>query len=183
MVGVPIEVGNLLGRNLRGIAGQSREQQHKVRLQVATPVGSQNDRRNLIAPIAAELDTVEASVSRPDLILRPNMFLDDILFYMDGFIGQFPLPAMPARERMESVEQADRERRRRAKTGPRRQVTIVLNFQPIANTHFGQHCPYHWMLDLGDFLHVLDERINDAVLMVEEGWQTAHADVAIPVYR
>jgi hypothetical protein len=126
---------------------------------------------------------VKTSISRPDLILRPDMFPNNILFNMDGFIGQFSLSAMAASERVESVEQADREGRRRAKARTRREVAIVVNLEPIAHRHFAQYRPYDRMPDLGNFLHVLDERVNDTMLVLEKGRQTAHADIAIPIDR
>src|SRR6266567_3842964 len=38
------------------------------------------------------------------------------------------------------------------------------------------------MLDLREVLHVLDLRVNDAILVLEEGWQIAAADVAVLIY-
>src|SRR5579862_534677 len=57
----------------------------------------------------------------------------------------------------------------------------MVYFEAFANTHLSQHFTYRRMLDLSNFLNVLDERVNDTVFVIEEGRQMANADIAIAV--
>src|SRR6266446_8005373 len=57
----------------------------------------------------------------------------------------------------------------------------MVYFQPLPDAHLGQHGPYRGMLYLANFLNVLDERVNDAMLVIEEWREASHTDETVPV--
>src|SRR5579864_5072135 len=57
----------------------------------------------------------------------------------------------------------------------------MVDFEAVLDAHLGQHGAYRGMLYLADFLDVLYERVNDAMLVIEEWRQASHADETVPV--
>ena len=78
-----------------------------------------------------KVDAVEAAIGRPELVLAANIFSEYLLLDVDRLAAEVALADHPAIERMERIQQPDRERAARAQTGPRRQVGVVMDFKPV----------------------------------------------------
>ena len=130
-----------------------------------------------------KVDAVEAAIGRPDLVLGADVLLEHVLLDADRLAGEVALADHPAVERVKRVQQPDGERTARAQSGSRRQVGVVVDFEPLGDAQVGQDSAHRRMLDVGDFVDQLDLGIDDLRLVLEERRQAAHADVAIFVDR
>ena len=84
-------------------------------------------------------------------------------------------------ERVHRVDQAHGERRARAEPRPRRQIAVVVDLEALVHVQPFEHAANRRVLDLADLLDVLDDRVDDAELVIEERRQLANADVAVLV--
>ena len=126
-----------------------------------------------------EDDLVDAAIGGPHLVLRSDMLADHVLLDMDGLPRQLLLADHAAVERVQRGQQADREGRARPQAGAGRQVAVMVDLEAAIDLHLLQHVAHRRVADLGQLAHVLDEGIDDAVLVLEEGRQPADADVAV----
>ena len=59
----------------------------------------------------------------------------------------------------------------------------MVDLEPVPDCQLGKHRAHRGMADFGDLAHQLDYRIDDAVTMLEERRQRAHAQIAVLVDR
>src|SRR5262245_17542642 len=60
----------------------------------------------------------------------------------------------------------------------------MMNFQSLmASVMPLQHGPYGRVLNIRDFLDVFDDRVDEAIAVLEEGRQYANADIAVLIDR
>ncbi len=95
------------GRN----SGKSRKAQHQMRLKLMQPIFGQDDGRHLEGIVPLEVDSVESTECGRDLILRADIFLDDLLLHMDGLGGQFVFGNILPTQGGNGMDQSHRERR------------------------------------------------------------------------
>ena len=67
------------------------------------------------------------------------------------------------------MKKADDERRARAQAATRRKVPIVMDFQPLLELEVAKALSNGGMLDVVNRLAVLDTRVDDAKIVIEEG--------------
>src|SRR5215204_898282 len=80
---------------------------------------------------------------------------------------------------MNGAQQPDSKRRARSEPRSRGQIAVMVDLQAAIDLETLQHRPDGRMRDVGDFLDVLDDRIDNAEAVIEEGRELANADVAV----
>ena len=155
-----------------------------MRLKLLQPVFRQDDGRDLKCIIGLEVDSIEPAESGSDLILRPDILLDDMLLHVDRLRGKIVFRDVLPPQGRQRMNQSDGKRRTGAKPRPRRQVAVVMDFEPLivapGPTENGANGR---MLDLFNPLHILNNRIHDAVLVLKERREISAANMAILVDR
>src|SRR3984893_1967264 len=177
---------HILDLVLGEIGGEAREagEEHHQRLRkLGAPRRRQNERHHREGAVLVKVDAVKAAIGRPKLVLAADVFLEHLLLNADRFAAEVALTDHPGIERVERIEQSNRERAARAQSGARRQIGVVMDLEAVGHAHVGEDAAYRRMLDLGRLLDQLDLGINDLRPVLEERRQPAHADVAIFVDR
>src|SRR5580700_10123762 len=177
---------HILDLVLGEIGGEARkpgEEQHQRLRKLRAPRRRQDERQYREGAVLVKVDAVEAAIGRPDLVLAADVFLEHFLLDADRFAAEVALTDHPGIERVERVQEPDRERAARAQSGAGRQVGIVMDLKALGHAHVGQDAAHRRVLDLGQLLDQFDLGINDLRLVLEERRQPAHADVAIFVDR
>src|SRR5215467_4099217 len=128
-------------------------------------------------------DASQSAQRRPDLILTADTFLDHMLLDANGFARQLVWRRHPAAQSIESVEQPDGERGRRAEAGACRQIAHVLDLYSIRafTGELHESCADRGVHQLPMIAHELDLRIDDAMFVRKEGRKLAHEDIAVLV--
>ena len=96
------------------------------------------------------------------------MFAQQILLEMDRFLGELRLREEVALQRMQRVKNADGEGRARAQPRPRRQIAVVVDFEPLSDIEKANRFAHGGMLDIPNLMHQFDPRPNDAIIIFEE---------------
>src|SRR5215472_10562203 len=126
-------------------------------------------------------DESEPAHRGPNLILTTDVLLDHMLLDADGFARQLVWRRHSAAQGIERIQQPDRERGRRTKTGACRQIAHMLDLYSVrafvAELH--QSCANRRVNQLAMIAHELDLRIDDPMLVGEEGWKFAQENVAV----
>ena len=133
--------------------------------------------------VAKKLETIEAAIGCPHLILRSDLFLEYLLLDPDRFAGEIALGDHLAVERMKRVQEPDRKRTARAETGPRRQIGVVMNFKAVVHAQVRQDSAHGGVANFGNRVHELDLGIDDPRAMLEKRRQPAQRDVTVFVNR
>jgi hypothetical protein len=106
------------------------------------------------------------------------------LLQVDRQFGQGSLVGRPlVEERADRVQQSDRKGRRRAEPGAGRQVSKVVDLDPVIRAVGVEDRPDGRVLDLAGAVDQLDLRVDDPRAMLEERWQLPRRDVAVAVDR
>src|SRR5579864_179135 len=126
-----------------------------------------------------ESDEVRTAVCSPDLVLRANRFLDDVLFQTDCFCGEPFRGGNLTLVGAQGIQQAYREGGTGAQPGAGREVSVVLDLHPGIHFMFRQNAANRWVLDLFDGLGQLHAGVHDAVAMFEERRQGAKGNVTV----
>ncbi len=174
---------DLLLREVRGEAREAGEAQHHRLRELGAASRRHDQRRDRVGAIGQEVDTVEAAIGRPELVLRADILLQHVLLDADRGMTEIALRDHLVVHRVQRVEQPDRERAARTQSRARRQVGVVMDFDAFLDAHVGQDAAHCGVLDLGDVVDEFHPRIDDARLVFEERRQPAHADIAIFVDR
>ena len=177
-----LEIFDFRFGHIRSDPRETGEAKHQMALQFALALFRQNDGRDMECVIFPKLNMVEAAEGRRDLILRTHVFLDDILFDIDGILCEAIFCNVPAVQCSESMHQSDGKRGTGTEARASRQVTIVVNFEAFLATRPAQDCTNRRVLNLIHVAHILDQGIDDAVLVLEERGQLAATDIALLVY-
>ena len=155
-----------------------------MRLELMQPVFRQDDGRDLEGIIGLEVDSIESAESGSDLILRPDILLDDVLLHVDRLRGKFVFRNVLPPQGRQRMNQSDRKRRTGAQPGPRRQVAVMMDFAPlIVAPGPPENGANGRMLDLVNPLHILNNRIHNAVLMLKKRREISTANMAILIDR
>src|SRR5208282_686354 len=94
-----------------------------------------------------EIDAIEASVCRTNLVLCPNCLFKQLLFDVYGFGSKYLLIAHLVLERVKAEQKPNRECRTRAQAGARRQIRYVMNLDTIVDSQVLQASAHRWMLN------------------------------------
>ena len=84
---------------------------------------------------------------RLDLVLHADILLQHLLLDIDRLLGEHALGHQLAAQRVQRMQQADREGRARAEAGARRQVAVMVDLDAV--------------VDLQPFQHAADRRMGD----------------------
>lgn len=95
------------------------------------PVFRQNDGRDLKNTIGLEVDSIEPAERDSDLILRPDILLDDVLLHVDRLRGKIVFGDVLPPQGRQRMNQSDGKRRAGSQPGPCRQVAVVMDFEPL----------------------------------------------------
>src|SRR5262245_11741467 len=115
-----------------------------------------------------EIDAIEAAVSRTDLILRSHGLSDQILLHVNSVRSKAVLVTHLIFECIEAKKKADCEGRTGAKARARRKIGDVMNLDALFHAHETQALAHRGMLNVSVDTHILDARIGNAAVIVEE---------------
>ena len=157
------------------------EHEHQMTLQRFEALAGKHHRAHGVGAALRHGDVVEAAESRRYLILQPHALVQHALFDVDGLAGQRFLGDVSSLERVHGVDQSHGKGRAGSEPGPRREIPVVVNLEAFRDVEPAQHAADRRVLNLADVPDVLDDGIDDAELVIEEGRQLAHAEVAVLV--
>ena len=124
---------------------------------------------------------IEPAVRRVHLILRADGFFQQILFQMNALIGELFLRGHVPLERVEGIEQSNREGGAAAHAAAGGEVAVVVNLDPAIEVHKFQRGAHRGMLYFFNSISALDLRIHHAKLMVEKRRQMPRVYIAVLV--
>ena len=173
------DVLELLGDDFGGDAGEAGEEKEEGVLELLQALGGNGNRLDGDGVVGGEADVVEAAEGGGDLVLGADAVAAEVALDVDGLLGELHPGAEFAAQGVEGVEEADGEGGGGAQAGHFGQVAVVVDFDAVADAEIEEGFADGGVLDLLDGLDVLDDRIDDAGLVGEEGGQPAAGEVAV----
>ena len=152
-----------------------------LRLQCLESLRRKNDGMDREVTRGVEFDVVEAAVGGIHLVLRADRFLEDVLLDLNTLIGQLFLGSHMAIQRVQGVQQADREGRAAAHPATGGQVAVMMNLDPAIEVHKIQRGAHRGMLYFFYGVGTLDLRVHHAKAMFKKRRQMSRANVAVLV--
>jgi len=176
---LPGNVLELLGDDVGGYPGETGEEQQQGILEFRQAVGGQGYGLDHDGVVGGKADAIQAAESGRHLVLRANAVAAALALDVDGLFRQLHFGTAFAAQGVEGVKQADRERGTGAETGHLGKITVVVDFDAVADAEFAQAFADGGVPDVLDALDVFDDGIDNPGFVFEEGREPAAGEIAV----
>ena len=120
-----------------------------------------------------KVDAIEASIGGTNLILRAYRLLEKVLLNMNCVSRQLLLRTHSVLQSIETEKKSHGKGRTRTKSCSSRQVSHMVNLDPILDLQELKTAAHRWVLDRVVSTNIFNFRIRDAAVIFEERWQTS----------
>lgn len=162
-----------------GTSRDAREKEHEVVLELLPPLLAQGDGVDENVPVLVEDQLVESSVGDSGLVLGAYVFGKDALLDFEAFFEESMGADVVSLVRVKRLQQASYEGGAGAHAAAGGQVCVVVDLEPVLDAEVPHDCGDDGVFDFIEGLGLLDFRVNDLVVVFEEGGEFAAADVAV----